>query len=358
MLSKRRQTRQLKVASLGIGSDSPVLVQSMANTDTADTGKTVAQIERLQACGCELVRVAVPSLKVSKTLSELVKRSPLPLVADIHFDYRLALAALDAGVAKLRLNPGNIGSREKIAEVVKLAGSLNVPIRIGVNSGSLEKDLLDKFGGPTAEALAESALRHVKILEDLYFREIIVSIKASDVEVTVKANRIFASQTDYPVHLGVTEAGTRLRGAVMSSLGIGILLAEGIGDTIRVSLTARPEDEIDIAYKILSGIGIRRRGVELISCPSCGRTQVDIISLAEEAERRLSAIDKPLKVAVMGCIVNGPGEAREADYGIAAGKGGGLLFSKGEIIDKLPEDKLVDGLIKLIAESEGIGNLG
>jgi len=349
-LSQRRATRSVRVGNLSIGSAHPVLVQSMTNTDTRDPRATLAQIGRLHEAGCELVRVAVPDSRAVEALKEIVKGSPLPVSADIHFDYRLALAALEAGVAKLRINPGNIGSKERVREVARAAAAREAPIRIGVNSGSLEKELLARFGGPTPEALAESAFGHCALLKDCGFNDIVVSIKASDVPTTVRANRIFAARCDYPLHLGVTEAGTRLRGAVLSAAGLGILLAEGIGDTLRVSLTADPVEEIGVAWRILTALGLRRRGVEIISCPTCGRTEIDLIGMAEEVERRLAKVDRPLTVAVMGCVVNGPGEAREADFGIAGGRGSGLVFRRGEIVAKVKESELVDTLVRLIEE--------
>lgn len=338
---------------LSIGSEHPVLVQSMTNTRTRDIPATLGQIEALAAAGCELVRVAVPDRETAGALAGLVSRSPLPIVADIHFDYRLALDSIAAGVAKLRINPGNIGSRDKVETVARAALERGVPVRIGVNAGSLEKDLLERFGGPTPEALAESALGHCRLLEDAGFGDIVVSIKASDVPTTVRANRIFAGMRDYPLHLGVTEAGTRMRGAVLSAAGIGILLAGGIGDTLRVSLTSDPVDEIGVAWRILTALGLRRRGVEIVSCPTCGRTDVDLIGMAEEVERRLRNVDSPLTVAVMGCVVNGPGEAREADFGIAGGRGSGLVFRKGEIVGRVKESELVDTLIRLIEHETG-----
>lgn len=353
-LSPRRKTRTVSVGNLHIGSGYPVVVQSMTNTDTRDVAASLAQIKALAKAGCELVRVAVPNKAAVPALKEIVAASPLPLVADIHFNYRLALASLEAGVAKLRINPGNIGSADKVRAVAEEAGKRGVPIRIGVNSGSVEERLLAKFGGPVPEAMTESALDHCRILEEAGFSDIVVSIKASDVSTTVEANRIFATKRDYPIHLGVTEAGTRMRGTVLSSVGIGVLLAEGIGDTIRVSLTADPVEEIGVAYQILAAVGVRTRGVEIISCPSCGRTEVDLIGLAEEVERRLQSVELPLKVAVMGCVVNGPGEAREADFGIAAGKGSGMVFRKGEQVCTVPEDQLIPKLLEIISEETGV----
>ena len=349
----RRLTSQVKTGGVFIGSDYPVLVQSMTNTDTRDTAATLRQIDELAAAGCELVRVAVADREAAVALKDIVRGSPLPVAADIHFDYRLALASLEAKVAKLRINPGNIGSPERVKTVAAAAAERKVPIRIGVNSGSVEKKLLSKHGGPTTEALVKSALGHCLLLEEAGFEDIVVSLKASDVLTTVSANRMFAARRNYPVHLGVTEAGTRLRGAILSSVGLGLLLAEGIGDTIRVSLTADPVEEIGVAYRILSALGIRRRGVEIISCPTCGRTEVDLIPLAEEVERRLQTLDLPLTVAVMGCVVNGPGEASEADFGIAAGRRSGIVFRKGEKVCKVPENKLVERLLQVIAEETG-----
>ncbi|HUU27604.1 MAG TPA: flavodoxin-dependent (E)-4-hydroxy-3-methylbut-2-enyl-diphosphate synthase [archaeon] len=353
-LAPRRPTTTVKVGSLCIGSEYPVLVQSMTNTDTRDAAATLSQIAALKEAGCELVRVAVPDKKALVALKEIVKKSPLPVAADIHFNYRLALGSLEAGVAKLRINPGNIGGPDRVRTIAQAARTRNVPIRIGVNSGSLEKELLLSYGSPTAQALAQSALNHCWLLEEAGFEDIVVSIKASDVTSTVMANRIFAARKNYPIHLGITEAGTTLRGAVRSAAGLGILLAEGIGDTVRVSLTADPVVEVDVAYRILSALGIRRRGVEIISCPTCGRTEVDLISLVEKVERCLRAVDLPLTVAVMGCVVNGPGEAREADYGIAAGKGSGVVFKRGEEVCKVPEGELVRKLLELISEDTGI----
>jgi len=351
---RRRLTSQVKVGSVFIGSDHPVLVQSMTNTDTRDKAATLGQIGELAAAGCELVRVAVPDSTAAAALKDIVRDSPLPVAADIHFDHSLALASLEAGAAKLRINPGNIGPAARVREVAAAAARRGVPIRIGVNSGSLEKKLLARHGGPTAEALVESALGHCRLLEEAGFEDIVVSLKASDVPTTVSANRMFADRRSYPLHLGVTEAGTRLRGAVLSSIGLGLLLAEGIGDTIRVSLTAHPVEEIGVAWRILSALGIRSRGVEVISCPTCGRTEVDLIGLAEEVERRLLRVSLPLRVAVMGCVVNGPGEAREADFGIAAGRGGGIVFRKGEKVCRAPENKLVERLLEVISGETGL----
>lgn len=345
------QTRAVHIGSVTVGGGAPVVIQSMTNTDTRDVESTVAQIRALQAAGCEIVRVAVPDEQAAQALGEIVRQSPVPVIADIHFDYRLAVASLKQGVHGLRLNPGNIGGRHRVEEVVRAAMERRVPIRIGVNAGSLEKELLAKYGGPTAQGMVESALGHVHLLEELGYEEIKVSLKASHVPLMLEAYRLIAKEIPYPLHVGVTEAGTVRSGVVKSAVGIGTLLAEGIGDTIRVSLTGDPLQEIPVALEILRVLGLRKQGVELISCPTCGRTQVDLVSLAEQVEERLAKLpplDKPLKIAVMGCAVNGPGEAREADFGIAGGKGKGLLFRKGEIIASLPEEELLPALMQEI----------
>ncbi|MCL6638937.1 MAG: flavodoxin-dependent (E)-4-hydroxy-3-methylbut-2-enyl-diphosphate synthase [Firmicutes bacterium] len=342
---KRRRTRPVYIGSVQVGGGAPVSVQSMTSTDTRDAAATAAQINELADLGCEIVRVAVPDREAAEALPLIRRAAGVPLVADIHFDYRLALQALKAGVDGLRINPGNIGGRDRVAEVVAAARHCGVPIRIGVNAGSLEKELLERYGGITAAAMVESALRHVRILEDLNFNDIKISLKASDVPLMVQAYRLVAEKVDYPLHVGVTEAGTVRAGTVKSAVGIGILLHEGIGDTIRVSLTGHPRHEIPVAYGILRALGLRRRGVELISCPTCGRTEIDLVRIAEEVEDRLRHVTEPLKVAVMGCVVNGPGEAREADVGIAGGRGAGLIFRSGEVIRTVPEDRLVDELI-------------
>ena len=341
---KRRITRQLQLGSVFIGGDAPVSVQSMTNTRTDDAAATLKQIKELAAVGCDVIRCAVPDMPAAQALREIVAQSPIPVIADIHFDYKLALAAIDAGVNGLRLNPGNIGGREKVEAVVAAARIKNIPIRIGVNAGSLPKDLLEKYGHPTAEALVEAAWRHIHILEELDYRNIKISLKAHDVPLTITAYRLLAAQCDYPLHVGITEAGTVNSGIIKSAVGIGTLLAEGIGDTIRVSLTGDPVNEVKVAYNILKALGLREYGPTLISCPTCGRTRINLEKLALEVERRLDEIAEPITVAVMGCIVNGPGEAREADIGIAGGIGEGLLFRKGEIIKKVSEDKIVDEL--------------
>ena len=353
-LARRRKTVPVRVGKLAIGSGNPVVVQSMTNTDSRDAEATLSQIESLAAAGCELVRLAVPDRKASGCLRKIVDNSPVPLVADIHFNHRLALDALEAGIAKLRINPGNIGGADKVKVLAREASSCGVPIRIGVNAGSLEKDLLESHGGPTAEALAASAVGHCRLLEDEGFGDIVVSIKASDVPTTVRANRLFATQRNYPIHLGVTEAGTMIRGTVNNSAGIAIMLAEGIGDTLRVSLTADPVEEVGVAWKILAALGERKRGAEVISCPTCGRTEVDIIGLAGRVEHLLRTVELPMTVAVMGCVVNGPGEAREADYGIAAGKGNGLLLCHGKSVGRAAEENLVEELLSLIERESGI----
>jgi (E)-4-hydroxy-3-methylbut-2-enyl-diphosphate synthase len=323
----------------------------MCSTDTRDTAATLAQIGRLADAGCEIARCAVPDLDAALSLGAIKARSRLPIIADIHFDYKLALAALESGVDGLRLNPGNIGERWKVAEVVRAASERRVPIRIGVNGGSLEKELLVKYGHPTPEAMVESALGHVRILEDLGYDQIKVSIKVSDVVRTLEAYRLLSAAIDYPLHIGVTEAGTTLTGAVKSSVGLGILLHQGIGDTMRVSLTGDPVAEVRVAFDILRSLGLRRRGINFVSCPTCGRCQIDLIPVAEEVERRLADLDANITVAVMGCAVNGPGEAREADFGIAGGKGEGLLFKNGEIVRKVPEGKLADALVEEVQKA-------
>jgi (E)-4-hydroxy-3-methylbut-2-enyl-diphosphate synthase len=348
MKINRRQTKRIAIGSVPVGGGSPVVVQSMTNTDTRDVRATVNQIRRLERAGCEIVRVGVPDMDAARSLAAIKAKITIPLVADIHFDHRLALEALGQGVDALRLNPGNIGGQAKVREVTKAAANSSVPIRIGVNSGSVEKDLLKKYGGPTPEAMVESALNHVAMLEREGFQLIKISLKASDVIRTVEAYRVLAEQVDYPLHVGITEAGTLLPGAVKSAVGIGLLLAEGIGDTIRVSLTAPPEQEIQAAFSILRALGIRERGVEVISCPTCSRTNIDLIGLALKVEKALARITVPLKVAVMGCVVNGPGEAKEADIGIAGGKGRGIMFKKGKNIGTFDEKDLLPALLEEI----------
>ncbi|MBU5612900.1 flavodoxin-dependent (E)-4-hydroxy-3-methylbut-2-enyl-diphosphate synthase [Geomonas azotofigens] len=342
----KKLTRQIKIGNVPIGGGAPCSVQSMCSTDTRNVAATLEQIGRLAEGGCEIVRCAVPDLDAAKALAAIKAGSAIPLIADIHFDYKLALQALESGVDGLRLNPGNIGERWKVAEVVKAAAERQIPIRIGVNGGSLEKELLVKYGHPTPEAMVESALGHVRILEELNYQEIKISIKVSDVLRTLEAYRLLSEAVDYPLHIGVTEAGTIFSGTIKSSVGLGILLHQGIGDTMRVSLTGDPVHEVRVAYDILKSLGLRQRGINFVSCPTCGRCQIDLIPVAEEVERRLAHLDKNITVAVMGCSVNGPGEAREADFGIAGGRGEGLLFKHGEILRKVPQDKLADALIE------------
>ena len=333
-----------------LGGGAPVSIQSMTNTPTHDVDATLAQIRALAAAGCDIVRVAVPDLEAARAIGTLKAGSPLPLVADIHFDYRLALAAAEQGVDKIRINPGNIGSPRRVEAVAKTCKERRIPIRVGVNGGSLEKELLDKYGGPTPEAMVESALGHIRLLELYGFENICVSLKASSVPATMGAYRLMAERYDYPLHLGVTEAGTRDMGELKAAAGIGGLLGLGIGDTLRVSLTADPVEEVYAARRILKAVGLRREGPELIACPTCGRTQIDLIPMAERVEELLKAVDKPITVAVMGCVVNGPGEASHADVGLAGGKGEGVLFKRGQIVAKVPEDQLVPGLLRLIEE--------
>ena len=344
-LTPRSETRPVRVGKVEIGGGAPISVQSMTITDTRDVDATLAQVYQLAAEGCEIARVAVPDQEAAAALREIVPRSPIPIVADIHFDHRLALSALEAGVAKLRLNPGNIGSRERTRIVARAAKERDVPIRIGANLGSLSKAMLRRLG-PTAEALVESALEDVKVLEDLDFHDIVISVKASEVPMALDAYTLISARVRYPLHVGITESGTLGPGSVKSATGLGAILALGIGDTIRVSLAADPVEEVRVGYQILSSLGLRRRGVQLVACPSCGRAEVDIIAIAQEVERRLARIKAPVKVAVMGCAVNGPGEARLADLGIACGRGMGLLFREGRIVASLPEDRLVDALME------------
>jgi (E)-4-hydroxy-3-methylbut-2-enyl-diphosphate synthase len=351
-----RKTRAVKIKNVQIGGGAPVAVQSMTKTDTADVGATVAQIEEMMRAGCEVVRVAVPDNDAAVALKEIRKRVPeVPLVADIHFHYKLALMALDAGVDKLRLNPGNIGAHERVREVVRAAQAQRVPIRIGVNGGSLEKDLLKKYGTATPEAMVESALRHIRILEDLDFTDIIVSLKASDVRRTVGAYRLLAEKVDYPLHLGVTEAGTAFSGTIKSAIGLGILLHEGIGDTIRVSLAAEPQEEVRVAWEILKSLELRKRGVTVVACPTCGRLDVDnFVEIVTEIERRLAHIEEPLHLSIMGCAVNGPGEAHDSDLGVTFGRNVGMIFKNGVPMRKVAGSDIVEAFVmeteKLLAE--------
>lgn len=347
----REKTKAIRVGDVFVGGNHPVSVQSMCNTKTEDIDATLAQIEALSKAGCDIVRLAVPDEAAARALPSIRKNCKLPLVADIHFDYKLALSAVEAGFDKIRINPGNIGSKEKVKLVADACKANGVPIRIGVNSGSLEKDLLEKFGR-TPQALCESAMRHVRMLEDVNFDDICISIKSSDVADTVAAYRLMSEKTAYPLHLGVTETGTPYMGIIKSAAGIGSLLLDGIGSTIRVSLTADPLEEVKAGLAILKGLGIRRDGVNIISCPTCGRTNIDLIGTANKVEELLKDFKKPLTVAVMGCVVNGPGEAREADYGLAGGFGEGVLFKNGEIVKKVPEESLAQALFELIMQEE------
>ena len=340
--------KQIVVGGVPIGGGAPVTIQSMTNTPTRNVEATVEQIRRLAAAGCEIIRVAVPDMEAAQAVGEIKKQISIPLVVDIHFDYRLAWEAVKQGCDAVRINPGNIGSPDRVAAVAAACKERGVPIRIGVNGGSLEKPLLAKFGGATPEALVESAFGHIKLLEDCDFTDICISLKSSSVPVTMGAYKLMDEKSAYPLHIGVTETGTPKMGILKSAVGIGGLLALGIGDTIRVSLSADPVEEVYAARDILKAAGVRKEGPELISCPTCGRTQIDLIGLANEVEERLKAVDKPITVAVMGCVVNGPGEASAADVGLAGGVGEGLLFKKGEIIKKVPQDKLVDELFRLI----------
>ena len=341
---ERRLTRQLEVGKVKVGGGAPIAVQSMTNTKTSDPVATLEQINRLAEAGCDIVRCAVPDMAAAEGLKTIAKESPIPVIADIHFDYKLALAAIEAGVDGLRLNPGNIGGNDRVAAVVEAAKKRNIPIRIGVNAGSLPKDLLEKYGHPTPEALVEAAWRHIRILEEMDYKNIKISLKAHDVPLTLAAYRLMASQCDYPLHVGITEAGTVNSGIIKSAVGIGTLLAEGIGDTIRVSLTGDPVREVKVGFEILKYLGLREYGPTLISCPTCGRTQINLEKLALEVERRLAEITEPITVAVMGCVVNGPGEAREADVGIAGGINEGLIFRKGEVLKKVAEADIIDEL--------------
>lgn len=346
---QRKQTKKIRVGSLYIGGDAPITVQSMTNTDTRDIRATIEQIKRLEEAGCDIVRVAVPDARAAEAVGKIKKETGIPLVVDIHFDYRLALICMENGADKVRLNPGNVGGKDRVRKVVEMAGPRGIPIRIGVNSGSVEKAILEKYGGVTPEGMVESALNHARILEELDFFDIAFSIKASNVPMTLAAYRLMSEKSSYPLHVGVTEAGTIFRGTVKSSVGIGTLLAEGIGDTLRVSLTGDPVEEVKVGREILRSLGIEKGGVEFISCPTCGRTRIDLIGTANIIEQKLAGCKKNIKIAIMGCAVNGPGEAREADIGIAGGDGEALLFKKGEIIRKVPQDRLVE---ELLAEIE------
>ena len=348
MSFKRRKTREINIGGVKIGGDNPIAIQSMCNTDTRDVKATVDQIKRLEKAGCEIIRVAVPDMEAAECIRDIKKSIDIPLVADIHFDYRLALRCMENGIDKIRINPGNIGSADRVKQVADMAKRNGIPIRIGANSGSLEKNLVEKYGGVTPQGLVESALGHIKLLEENDFYDIAVSIKASNVPFSVEVYELLSDTVDYPLHVGITEAGTVWGGTVKSAVGIGAILSRGIGDTIRVSLTGDPVEEIYAAKEILKSLELRKFGVEFISCPTCGRTSIDLIKIANEVEERVRNIDKNIKVAVMGCAVNGPGEAREADIGIAGGHGEGLIFKKGQILRKVPEDRLVEELLKEI----------
>ncbi|HEX2944576.1 MAG TPA: flavodoxin-dependent (E)-4-hydroxy-3-methylbut-2-enyl-diphosphate synthase [Clostridia bacterium] len=346
---KRKNTRPIMVGGVKIGGEAPVTVQSMANTDTRNAAATVEQIKRLEEAGCEIIRVAVPDMEAAEAFKAIKKAIRIPLVADIHFDYRLALECIKNGADKIRINPGNIGGRDRVMKVVAEAKPRGIPIRIGVNSGSVEKHILEKYGGVTTEGMVESALDHARILEECDYFDIAISIKASTVPMTIEAYRLISQKCDYPLHIGVTEAGTLFGGTVKSAAGLGCLLSEGIGDTLRVSLTGDPVEEVKVGIELLKAMGLRREGVEFVSCPTCGRTRIDLIKVANEVEQRLSGYKKQIRVAVMGCAVNGPGEAREADIGIAGGDGVALIFRKGEIVKKVPQDRIVE---ELMAEIE------
>jgi len=345
---ERRKTREITLGGVKIGGNNPIVVQSMTSTKTRNVEETLEQIKRLYEAGCEIVRVAVPTEEDAEALGEIVKNSPVPIIADIHFKHTLALLSMEKGAQGIRINPGNIGYEGKVKEIVEEAKRKGVAIRIGVNGGSLEKDLLEKYGSPTAEALAESALRWSEKFERWGFTNFKVSIKGSDVRTCVEANRIFAQKTDIPLHIGITEAGFGESGVIKSSVGIGILLYLGIGDTLRVSLTGDPVEEVEVAYQILNSLGLRKRGVEIISCPTCGRIEVDLPKVVKEVKEKLKKVKTPLKVAVMGCVVNGPGEAKEADVGLACGKGRALLFRKGIVVKTVKEEEMVEALLKEI----------
>ncbi|MGL5798001.1 MAG: flavodoxin-dependent (E)-4-hydroxy-3-methylbut-2-enyl-diphosphate synthase [Cetobacterium sp.] len=345
-----RESKIIKIGNLSIGGGKDIIIQSMTNTPTDDVEKTVAQIKRLQDEGCQLVRVTINTELAARKIKEIKNQIQIPLVADIHFDYKLAILAIENGIDKLRINPGNIGSDEKVEMVVKKAKEKNIPIRIGVNSGSLEKSILEKYGKPTSDAMVESALYHMNLLEKFNFRDIVISLKSSNVKMMVGAYRKLSKMCDYPLHLGVTEAGTAFQGTVKSAIGIGSLLVDGIGDTIRVSLTEDPVEEIKVAKEILKVLGLIESGVEIVSCPTCGRTEIDLIGLAHEVEKEFQKMNKKIKIAVMGCVVNGPGEAKEADYGVAGGKGVGVLFKKGKVVKKVDEKEILEELKKMINE--------
>ena len=352
MSYKRKMTREVRVGDVKIGGNNPISVQSMTNTDTRDVEKTVAQIKRLEEVGCDIVRVAVVDMDAAKSISIIKEQVNIPIIADIHFDYRLALEAIEQGVDGIRINPGNIGSIERVKAVVEKCKERDLKIRIGVNGGSLEKELLKKYGSPTAEALVESAMGHIKILEDLDFHNIVISLKSSDIYTAVEAYTLMSEKVDYPLHLGITEAGGIKKGTIKSAIGVGSLLMNGIGDTIRISLTGDPVEEIHVGKDILRSLNLLNDKIKIVSCPTCGRCNIDLINMANEVEERIKDIDKNMTVAIMGCAVNGPGEAREADIGIAGGKGEGLLFKKGEIVRKIKGDSLVEELLEEINKFE------
>ena len=341
---EKRLTKEVHIGNRVIGGANPILIQSMTNTKTEDVAATVAQIQKLTKAGCDIIRCAVPTMEAAKALAEIKKQVEIPIVADIHFDYKLAIAAMENGADKIRINPGNIGSVDRVKAVVDVAKERNIPIRVGVNSGSLEKNLVEKYGGVTAEGIVESALDKVKIIEDMGYDNLVVSIKSSDVMMCVKAHELIADKTNHPLHVGITEAGTIISGNIKSSIGLGLILSQGIGDTIRVSLTGDPVEEIKSAKLILRTLGLRKGGIEVVSCPTCGRTQIDLIGLANKVETMVAEFPLDIKVAVMGCVVNGPGEAKEADLGVAGGIGEGLIIKKGEIYKKVPEEQLLDAL--------------
>lgn len=357
-LFPRRKTRPVKIGQVVIGGGAPIIVQSMTKTDTRDVQSTVSQIKSLEKAGCEVVRLAVPDGEAAKALGEIKRKVSLPLVADIHFDYRLAVASLQNGADALRINPGNIGSRERVREVVKAARDFGVPIRIGVNAGSLEKDLRNIHGIPTPQAMVESALRHVDILEGMDFYDIKISLKASSVLRTIRACELLADKVDYPFHAGITESGSLVPGSIKSSAGLALLLSLGLADTIRVSLTAPPEDEVRVGFRILQSLGLRDYGPDIVSCPTCGRCEVDLFKIVEKVERELASVRTNIHVAVMGCMVNGPGEAREADIGVACGRGVGVLFKKGKVYRKLKEKSIIPELVREVKEFEKLKNTG
>ncbi len=343
-MNHRDKTKIVKIGDKVIGGGNPILIQSMTNTHTEDVDATVSQILRLEDAGCEIIRCTAPTLEAAAAIGEIKKRIHIPIVADIHFDHRCAIASIESGADKIRINPGNIGGRDKLSDVVKCAAERNIPIRVGVNSGSLEKDILEKYGGVTAEGIVESALDKVHMIEDMNYDNIVISVKSSDVMMSAKTHQLLAEKSDYPLHVGITESGTLWSGNIKSSIGLGMILSQGIGDTIRVSLTGDPVEEVKTAKLILRTLGLRKGGVEVVSCPTCGRTRIDLIGLANRVEEMVSDMPLDIKVAVMGCVVNGPGEAKEADIGIAGGIGEGLLIKRGEIVRKVPEDELLKAL--------------